>query len=137
MGNAAKTNIVGRKLFFFFEAIEDRSDTEPLEPAEYLDLIDSYLNRFEDELEQIKIKQSIGKNHRQNSHASRESAIKMTLEKEVGDFNGGGLELPDLCDADEYKKFKDWDGDASKVQHIKVKFISRKSLLQESQMDDE
>lgn len=120
-------------MFWFFEAVED--ETSPLSPQHYSELIESYLNRFSDELEQITIKQGIGK-VRATAHASRESAIKMTLEKEVGDFNGGGLELPDLCDPEEFKKFKEWDGDASKVQHIKLKYISKASLASQSKMDE-
>lgn len=49
-----------------------------------------YLKRFDDELEQINLKQSISKN-RSNQHASRLNIIKMTLEREVSEYNGGGI----------------------------------------------
>lgn len=79
-------------------------------------------------MEQIKLVQSIGK-QRINQHASREASIKMTLEKELENFNGGGgLELPNLCDALEFKKFQQWDGNSQSVQHLKMHFISRKQL---------
>lgn len=55
-----------------------------------LSLHQRYLQRFEDEIEQINLKQSISKN-RSNQHASRLSAIKMTMEREVAEYNGGGI----------------------------------------------
>uniref|UniRef100_A0A2M4C1X7 Putative translation machinery-associated protein 16 n=1 Tax=Anopheles marajoara TaxID=58244 RepID=A0A2M4C1X7_9DIPT len=125
LGHAAKANVLGMKLAWFAEKVEGRE--EPLTPAEYEELIDLYLQRFDGELEQIKIVQAIGK-HRANQHAAREAVIKTTLGMEKQHFAGGGLELPDLCDAEHFKKFQEWNGDAASVQHLKLKFISRKSL---------
>lgn len=136
IANAVKMNAVGRKLFWFSEAIEERESSEPLSPQEFLNYIEDYLKRFEEELEQIKIKQNIGKK-RSNAHASREAVIRMTLEKETDDFNGGGLELPDLCDPDAFKHFTDWDGDSSKIQHMKMHFISRSKLQQKMVQETE
>lgn len=128
IANACKTNVTGRKLFWFYEALEKQDLSGPLSPQQFVALIEAYFRRFDDELEQIKIKQNIGKK-RNNAHASREAVVKMTLEKEIENFNGGGLELPNLCDADEFKKFIDWDGNSYKIQHLKLNFISRNSLL--------
>lgn len=49
-----------------------------------------YLKRFDDEVEQINLKQSISKN-RSNQHASRLSIIKMTLDRENAEYNGAGI----------------------------------------------
>lgn len=126
IGNAVKVNVQGKKLFWFYEQIEEMQG--PLKPDTYKELIEHYLARFDEELEQINIKKGINKKRRANQHAARESVIKMTLEKEVGDFRGGGLELPNLCDANEFKTFQEWDGDSAKIQHLKMHFISRKWL---------
>lgn len=49
-----------------------------------------YLDRFNEELEQINIKSSIaGRQGRQ--HAGREDAIKMMLERDTRDFESSGL----------------------------------------------
>uniref|UniRef100_A0A182TPG3 AB hydrolase-1 domain-containing protein n=1 Tax=Anopheles melas TaxID=34690 RepID=A0A182TPG3_9DIPT len=126
LGHAAKANIVGKKLAWFAERLLERQD--PLMPAEYEALVDEYLQRFDQELEQIKIVQSIGK-HRATQHAAREAVIKTTIETEKLNFNaGGGIELPDLCDAINFKLFQEWDGSAASIQHLKLKFISRKAL---------
>lgn len=55
-----------------------------------LRLLHRYLKRFDDEVEQINLKQSISKN-RSNQHASRLSIIKMTLERENAEYNGAGI----------------------------------------------
>lgn len=49
-----------------------------------------YLKRFDDEVEQIELKQSISK-HRAHQHFSRLNAIKITIEKESAEYNGGGF----------------------------------------------
>lgn len=53
-------------------------------------LLVRYLKRFDDEIEQIGLKQSISKN-RSNQHASRLSILKMTLERESAEYNGAGI----------------------------------------------
>lgn len=87
-GHAIKSNILGEKLSWFLPHVEDR--TTPLTPREFRQLIETYLQRFDEEIEQIKLKQSISKN-RANQHVSRLNVIKFTLEREKDEFNGGGM----------------------------------------------
>lgn len=49
-----------------------------------------FLKRFEEEIEQINLKQSISKN-RSNQHASRLDVINMTVDRENQEFNGAGI----------------------------------------------
>lgn len=86
-----------------------------------------YFHRFDDELEQISLKTQINKK-RSNQHSSRESIIKLNLEKDISNFNAGGIELPDLCDAVAFEKLKNWDGNSHNIQHIAIKFISKSYL---------
>lgn len=46
--------------------------------------------RFNEEIETIKLKQSISKN-RVNQHANRLSILEMNIERETGEFNGAGI----------------------------------------------
>lgn len=73
------------------------------------------------------LKQSISK-HRSHQHASRLDVIKMTLERENGEYNGAGIELMNLCDPEEYKQFLSWDGSSVNLQHFKLDRISKKFL---------
>lgn len=114
------------------------------------------MNRFSDEIETINLKQSISKN-RTNQHASRLAVIKMSMEREKGEFEGAGIgmemkknisilfpnclrlsltnhsfisftELMDLCDPEKFKQFISWDGDSINIQHLKIERIGRKYL---------
>ena len=92
-----------------------------------LQLITGMLERFDEELEQIKLKKSIGKNRR-NQHSSREDIILQTLGLEKSDFEGCGLELPDLYDPDNYKYFSNWNGELKYVQNIKLRRYKKSEL---------
>lgn len=96
-----------------------------------------FFHRFDDELEQYKKKTQINAKRR-NQHSSRESVIKICLEKDIKNFNAGGIELPDLCDPEHFELFKKWDGSAHSIQHLKIKFISKnylKKLKEDQQMN--
>lgn len=73
------------------------------------------------------LKQSISK-HRSHQHASRMDVIKMTLEREKGEYDGAGIELMNLCDPEKFKIFMSWDGNSVNLQHFKLDRISRKFL---------
>ncbi|KNC27227.1 putative translation machinery-associated protein 16 [Lucilia cuprina] len=126
MGHAIKSNIMGEKLSWFLEHIED-GRTHPLTPHEFEELIELYLKRFDEELEQIALKQSISKN-RSNQHVARQDVIKITLERETGEYKTGGMQLLNLCDPVKFKSLLDWDGSAINVQHLKVELISYNML---------
>ncbi|XP_075157059.1 translation machinery-associated protein 16 homolog [Haematobia irritans] len=126
MGHAIKSNITGEKLTWFLEHIEE-GRTQPLTPLEFEELIELYLKRFDEELEQIALKQSISK-HRANQHVARQDVIKITLEKETNEYKAGGMELVNLCDPIKFKSLMDWDGSAINVQHLKLDLISHNML---------
>ena len=88
--------------------------------AAVLELVNGFLSRFDDELEQINIKQAIGGKNRRNQHSSRVDAITHTMKTEKSDFEGCGIELPDLFDADNLSYFTAWDGEVRYVQNIKL-----------------
>lgn len=83
-------------------------------------LISGMLSRFDEELEQINLKKSIGKN-RKNQHSNREDQITQTIKSEKSDFEGCGLELPDLLDPDNLEYFNNWNGELKFVQNIKLR----------------
>ncbi|KAL7021182.1 hypothetical protein ACKWTF_011788 [Chironomus riparius] len=129
-GFAAKANILGKKLSYFAEQVEHfEQDKKCLTPDEFQEIIEKYFHRFDDELEQIKLKTQVNKK-RQNQHANRESIIKMSLDKDMKNFSAGGIELVDLTDPVNFEKFKNWDGNSHNIQHMELKFISKKYLKQ-------
>lgn len=89
LGHAIKSNIIGQKLSWFLDQIPENR-IEPFSPKEFEELILLYFKRFDEELEQIALKQSISKS-RVHQHVARQNVINITLEKEKNDFYSGGL----------------------------------------------
>lgn len=52
----------------------------------------------------------------------------MTMERELGEYNGAGIELINLCDPEKYKIFLSWDGNSVNLQHFKLDRISKHFL---------
>uniref|UniRef100_A0ACB8E7W8 Translation machinery-associated protein 16 n=1 Tax=Sphaerodactylus townsendi TaxID=933632 RepID=A0ACB8E7W8_9SAUR len=59
--------------------------------TEACDLVENYLHRFSDELEQIELHNSI-KGRQARQHSARETVINQTMERERQLYDGYGLE---------------------------------------------
>ncbi|XP_014371471.2 translation machinery-associated protein 16 homolog [Papilio machaon] len=125
LGTHIKNNLIGEKIMWFKERVPP--DCTFLNKEQTLDLIQTYLSRFDEELEQIAIKNSVGQ-RKSRQHASREDIIKITKEREVGEFESCGLEMPDLMNPQQMEVLKNWNGELRFLQHFKLKRISRKML---------
>ncbi|KAG8453861.1 hypothetical protein GDO86_000476 [Hymenochirus boettgeri] len=123
---ALRLNIIGEKLKWF------QSHLNP-NKAEYTkkdacELIESYFHRFDSELEQIELHNSI-KGRQTRQHSSRETVIKQTIEHEKRLYNGYGIEIPDIVNAKSLKVFRDWDLDLRKLPNLKMRKISVRDAL--------
>ncbi|XP_073911174.1 translation machinery-associated protein 16 isoform X5 [Castor canadensis] len=83
---------------------------------------EKYLNRFNSELEQIELHNSI-KDRQGRRHHSRETVIKQTMERERQQYEGYGFEIPDLLDGSNLKMFREWDFDLKKLPNIKMRKV--------------
>jgi len=124
-GYLAKSNMQCEKLYWFLDRIPNV--TKPLTPEDFENHMNEYLKRFDDEIEQIKLKQSISKN-RLNQHNGRLDAITMTLERDLNEYKGGGMEMIDLCDPEKFESLMLWDKQTKTMQHLKFDRISEKYL---------
>lgn len=120
-----KNNLIGEKLLWFKERIPE--DCAVLSKDQTLELIQTYLARFDEELEQIALKNSIGQ-RKNRQHASREDMINITKKKELDEFDSCGLEIPDLLDHQQMQVLKNWNGELRYLQHFKLKRVARKHL---------
>ncbi|XP_045454053.1 translation machinery-associated protein 16 homolog [Melitaea cinxia] len=125
IGTHVKQNLIGEKILWFKERIP--KDCIVLDKEQTLKLIETYLARFDDELEQIALKNSIGQ-RKNRQHASREDIINITKKREVEEFETCGLEMPDLMDPHQMEVLRDWNGELRFLQHFKLKRIARKHL---------
>ena len=93
-----------------------------------LELVTGWMSRFDDELQQINIKKSIGGKNRRNQHSSREDAISHTLKTEKSDFEGCGIEMPDFLDSANLSCLINWNGELRFAQNIKLKRFRKEDL---------
>ena len=93
-------------------------------------MVEGFLARFDDEVEQIKLRQSIGGNqkNRRLQHSARMDAIQLTSKTELSDFQGCGSELPDFFDLKNLEYFRQWEGEVRFVQNIKLKQYRKADL---------
>ncbi|ENN79625.1 translation machinery-associated protein 16 homolog [Dendroctonus ponderosae] len=125
LGAQIKQNLLGEKLQWFQKNLNP--DETSLSPFDLELLIAKYLGRFDDELEQIKLKHSIGQ-RKNRQHANREDIINMTLKSEKEEFKTCGIELPDLLNPNHLKQLKLWTGELRFLQNFKLKRFSLRNL---------
>lgn len=124
---ALKLSILREKLEWFQSHL-DANKTEYTK-QEACELIESYLHRFDAELEQIELHNNI-KGRQARQHGSRETVIKQTIERERRLYDGYGMEIPDIVNTKHLKIFREWDLDLNKLPNIKMrKFSVSDSLL--------
>ncbi|XP_066516915.1 translation machinery-associated protein 16 [Hoplias malabaricus] len=120
---AQRLNLIGEKLMWF----QSQLDAEKLEytKQDACEIIERYLNRFDRELEQINLANSI-KGRQGRQHGSREAVIKQILERERSEFEGNGFDIPDIINSKSLKAFREWNGDLRKLPNIRWRKVSAK-----------
>ncbi|XP_002730484.1 translation machinery-associated protein 16-like [Saccoglossus kowalevskii] len=130
-----RQNVLLEKLQWFHDHMDHSKTVHSRE--EVCRLIEEYLHRFDEELEQIEIINSI-KHRRGRQHASRENSIKTTLELEKNHYmTGSGFEVPDLLNAKHCKFFKAWNGDSKYLTAIKLTTVKLKGDLSEKDKNED
>ncbi|XP_060772558.1 translation machinery-associated protein 16 isoform X2 [Neoarius graeffei] len=122
---AQRLNLIGEKLLWF----QSQLDSKKLEYSKQdaCEIIERYLHRFDGELEQIELVNSI-KGRQGRLHFSRENVIKQTMERERAQYEGNGFEIPDIINSEHLKTFRVWNGDLKKLPNIKMRKVSAKGL---------
>ncbi|KAM7143485.1 translation machinery-associated protein 16 isoform 2-T2 [Molossus nigricans] len=123
---ALRLNLIGEKLQWFQNHLDPKKGGYSKKDA--CELIERYLNRFSSELEQIELHNSI-KDRQGRRHCSRETVIKQTVERERQQYEGYGLEIPDILNASNLKTFREWDFDLKKLPNIKMRKMCANDAL--------
>ncbi|XP_075054126.1 translation machinery-associated protein 16 isoform X1 [Mixophyes fleayi] len=141
---ALKLSIIGEKLQWFQSHLNP--DKMEYTKKEACELIESYLHRFDSELEQIELHNCI-KGRQARQHSSRETIIKQTIERERRLYSGYGMEIPDIVNTKHLKTFScieqdsgarspgEWDLDLKKLPNIKMRKFSVSESLLKSERD--
>jgi len=119
LGQYIKQNIVGEKVLWFKDNLPETESTIYTK-NQINALLKKYMCRFDEELEMINLKNSIG-GKRNRQHASREDVIKMAKQKEREEYDGCGIEIPDLMNAAQVVLLKNWNGELRFLQKFKLK----------------
>ena len=120
-----KQNLIGEKMMWIKEHMVP--DVCPYTPELTARLLETYIARHDEEMEQITIKRSVG-SKRNRQHASREDIIRMTKEREKEEYDTCGIEIPDILTASQCKMLKNWDGELRYLPNFKFTRFSRKHL---------
>ena len=140
-----RLQILGEKLLWFHENLnvvlqEEEGENVSVTAEDMLELINAYILRNQDEKDQIKLKNSIGSGQfrKRNQHQSRLDAIDLAYKTESEEFHGCGLEVPDLFEEENLKKFRDWNSELRFIQNFKLKRVSLRDLAieQASEQDE-
>ncbi|XP_077575112.1 translation machinery-associated protein 16 [Stigmatopora nigra] len=125
IGKAARLNNIGEKLLWFQSQLDPEKTKYSQQDAR--NIIERYLQRFDGEMEQIELKNSI-KGRQGRVHGAREDFIKQTLERERALYAGVGFEIPDFVNVKNLKTFREWTGDLKKLPNIVLRKISSKDV---------
>ena len=90
-------------------------------------MVTNYLDRFKEELEQINIVNTVG-NRQTKQHVARETAIRLTEEREKNEFEGAGIEVPDLINGKCLNYFRNWTGEVRYFPNIKLRKIRKSDM---------
>merc|ERR1711915_537674 len=125
------------KMFFFKERMEEMFlEDEQLTRTQMLHVIETYFARFVNEMDQISTLQSFPKRHgRQN--AARQDAISMTIAQEREEFEGVGIEFPDVIHRAGFAALKKWRGDLKELPNLILKKFKRQDLLKKAEKEGE
>ncbi|XP_027722668.1 translation machinery-associated protein 16 [Vombatus ursinus] len=131
---ALRLTIIGEKLQWFQSHLDP--DKREYTKKDACELIESYLHRFNSELEQIELQNSI-KGRQGRRHFPREAVIKQTMERERKLYEGYGVEIPDIVNTKHLRTFREWDGDLKKLPNIKMrKFCANDGISNKAKKKD-
>ncbi|XP_014890512.1 LOW QUALITY PROTEIN: translation machinery-associated protein 16 [Poecilia latipinna] len=130
---ATRLSNIGEKLLWFQSQLDPNKTNYTKRDA--CEVVERYLHRFDSELEQIELVNGI-KGRQGRLHGARETAIKQSVERERAQFEGAGLEIPDIINTKHLKSFRDWTGDLKKLPNIKMRKVSSKVLDTKAEMEE-
>ncbi|CAF1329425.1 unnamed protein product [Adineta steineri] len=132
----AKFNNLRERIQWFKDQL-DENQTQ-LSKQEVNELIQRYLQRFQDELDQIEMKNQIGHRQKTPQYASRKSLIESTVNGEQHEYETNGIEIPNLTQTDAVKELRIWDGSIRFMPRLKLcLFKHNNSISNKTDNDDQ
>ncbi|CAF1127140.1 unnamed protein product [Adineta ricciae] len=123
----AKYNNLCERIQWFKDQLN--SDQSHLSKQEIHELIERYLQRFQDELEQIDLKNQIGQRQKTPQYASRKALIDSTITSERHEYETNGFEVPNLFHPDAVKELRNWDGSVRFMPRLKLCLVKHSNSV--------
>ncbi|XKL67609.1 hypothetical protein PGB90_003100 [Kerria lacca] len=117
-----KLNSFGEKILWFKNNLDP--NIQEYSPSMVVELIQKYLHRFSEEMSIIK---SV-KSYEKLKYASRKDLIRHTIESETEEFNGCGIEIPDILNKEHLEKLRKWNGELRYLQNLTIVRYNKKQL---------
>ncbi|XP_064594644.1 translation machinery-associated protein 16-like [Liolophura sinensis] len=129
-----KLEMLAEKLKHFQNCLEENKSDYTKQ--DLLEILDKYFHRFDKELEQIAIVNSIGSRNGQR-HASREQVIRLTQAKERAEFDTVGVEVPDLLNKKNLTAIREWTGEVRFIPNLKLRRVFAKDKVESTQYSEQ
>ncbi|XP_033225352.1 translation machinery-associated protein 16 [Belonocnema kinseyi] len=131
LGSFVKQNLVAEKILWIQQHMVDVC---PYTPELTAELLETYMGRNDEELEQIALKHSIG-GRKNRQHASREDILRMTKEREKAEYDTCGIEIPDILNTGQCEMLQKWDGELRYLPNFKFRRFGKKDLERARQQE--
>ncbi|KAG7213570.1 hypothetical protein KM043_002825 [Ampulex compressa] len=125
VGGLLKQNLTGEKMLWIRQHMVP--DVCPYTPELTGELLEKYVARNDEELEQIAIKHSIG-GRKNRQHASREDVLRMTRKRELEEYDTCGIEIPDILTSFQCEMLRKWNGELRLLPNFRFRRFGRKHL---------
>ncbi|XP_012276326.1 translation machinery-associated protein 16 [Orussus abietinus] len=125
LGKVISQNIVAEKMMWLRDHMTP--NVSPYTPELTAELLQLYIARHNEELDQIAIKHSIG-GKRMRQHASREDILRMTKAREQEEYDTCGIEIPDVLNSTQCDLLRTWEGELRYLPNFKFRRFGKKHL---------
>ncbi|KAK0088521.1 hypothetical protein PV325_011720 [Microctonus aethiopoides] len=103
-----KQNLIREKMLWMIDHMVP--NICPYTPQLTAELIEKYIARNDEEIQWIEEKNKLP-GRKNQSHASRKDILRMNKERELDDYNGCGIEIPNILNSTQCEMLREWDGD--------------------------
>ncbi|XP_011310079.1 translation machinery-associated protein 16 [Fopius arisanus] len=89
------------------------------------ELLEKYIARHDEEMSKI-VEGKLGKRNR--SRTSREDILRMMKERELEEYNGPGIEIPNILVSSQCEMLRKWDGELRYLPNFSFRRFGKKHV---------
>ncbi|KAH0553253.1 translation machinery-associated protein 16 [Cotesia glomerata] len=126
-----KQNLIREKMLWFKEHMKPKIC--PYTSELTAELLEKYIARYDEELKTIADKNKV-RNKKNRSNASREDILRMSKERDEDEYNGCGIEIPNILNSTQCEMLRKWDGDVRYLPNFVFRRFGRRHVEQNKKM---